>query len=266
MEENHKSNVLSEPSEIKLNKVEPPFVVRLLKETREYAQAMNKLNTFMASYAFLELTQCNKDFLYEEQRAMSTLLQIKGKRLSLLVEQGFSHKDIDSSKNPTIEEMVVDWRRKFKLVVNDDKPFLENLNNLSMKQMDLDIGLIDEEIGELRQALIDDDPIEVLDAIGDIQFVLGQLYCRLGLSAEDIRLISAEVYKSNMTKGCRTIEDVEDTVDAYKTEGYDSIIDDDDPQFMLVYQHGGKKSGKLLKNVNEFVEPDFTSLLETLNK
>ena len=60
------------------------FKTRLLEETRELAIKLNKLNEFMASDKFIELDRENKDLLYEQQRNMSTYLQILGKRLELL--------------------------------------------------------------------------------------------------------------------------------------------------------------------------------------
>ena len=60
------------------------FKTRLLDETRELAIKLNKLNEFMASDKFIELDRENKDLLYEQQRTMSTYLQILGKRLELL--------------------------------------------------------------------------------------------------------------------------------------------------------------------------------------
>ena len=60
------------------------FKTRLLEETRELAIKLNKLNEFMASDKFIELDRENKDLLYEQQRTMSTYLQILGKRLELL--------------------------------------------------------------------------------------------------------------------------------------------------------------------------------------
>lgn len=58
-----------------------PYTARLLTESREYAQRFNRLNAFMASAMFPQLSQLDKDLLYEQQRAMSLLLQILGKRL-----------------------------------------------------------------------------------------------------------------------------------------------------------------------------------------
>jgi len=63
---------------------------RILQETRVVAGNLNKLNTFMASEAFPDIDREAKDLLYEQQRAMSTYVQILGKRLEIMGRK-FSH-------------------------------------------------------------------------------------------------------------------------------------------------------------------------------
>lgn len=63
---------------------------RLLTETQETAARLNKLNAFMATDAFPLLPREDKDLLYEQQRTMSQLVQILGKRLERAGQQ-FAH-------------------------------------------------------------------------------------------------------------------------------------------------------------------------------
>jgi hypothetical protein len=63
---------------------------RLLAETRETAERLNKLNSFMATDAFPKLPREDKDLLYSQQRVMSEYVQILGKRLERSGET-FSH-------------------------------------------------------------------------------------------------------------------------------------------------------------------------------
>lgn len=63
---------------------------RLLAETRETADRLNKLNAFMAGDAFPKLPREDKDLLYEQQRIMSRYVQILGQRLERAGQQ-FSH-------------------------------------------------------------------------------------------------------------------------------------------------------------------------------
>lgn len=63
---------------------------RLLAETQETADRLNKLNTFMATDAFPKLPREDKDLLYSQQRLMSEYVQILGKRLERAGQQ-FEH-------------------------------------------------------------------------------------------------------------------------------------------------------------------------------
>lgn len=63
---------------------------RLLEETQETANRLNKLNTFMASEDFPKLERPDKDLLYSQQRVMSEYVQILGKRLER-AETQFTH-------------------------------------------------------------------------------------------------------------------------------------------------------------------------------
>jgi hypothetical protein len=63
---------------------------RLLAETQETADRLNKLNTFMASPIFPTLPREDKDLLYEQQRVMSQYVQILGKRMERAGQQ-FTH-------------------------------------------------------------------------------------------------------------------------------------------------------------------------------
>jgi len=57
------------------------FKERLLNETQREANDLNKLNEFMASNIFPNLTRIEKDLLYEQSRCMNKKVQILGKRL-----------------------------------------------------------------------------------------------------------------------------------------------------------------------------------------
>jgi hypothetical protein len=60
---------------------------RLLAETQETADRLNKLNAFMATDMFPKLPREDKDLLYEQQRVMSKYVQILGKRLERAGQQ-----------------------------------------------------------------------------------------------------------------------------------------------------------------------------------
>lgn len=68
----------------------PEAKARLLAETQETADRLNKLNSFMATDAFPKLPREDKDLLYSQQRVMSKYVQILGKRLERAGQQ-FEH-------------------------------------------------------------------------------------------------------------------------------------------------------------------------------
>jgi hypothetical protein len=159
-----------------------------------------------------------------------------------------------------IEYLVKKWRKKFKLPVNTRNSLSKNLDEYTDADRKLDFDIIREELSELESALLNKDLPEILDGVGDLQFVLWQLYSKLGLTQEIINDVTEVVYNSNMTKACYTREAAEETVDFYTTEkGVSCTIDDEDENFILVF----KNNGKLLKNKQKdgFKEPDFKNIM-----
>lgn len=61
----------------------PPTQQKLLDDTKSVATKLNKLNDFMRTEEFFNLSREYKDLLYEQQRVMSQYVQILGKRLEM---------------------------------------------------------------------------------------------------------------------------------------------------------------------------------------
>ena len=59
------------------------------------------------------------------------------------------------------------------------------------------IHLLTEELGEMIVALSDKDPVGILDALGDLQYVLSGFFVTFGVPIDDVFNI---IHKSNMTK------------------------------------------------------------------
>lgn len=90
---NHEGYISWSPIDVfeKAYKKAETFSDRLLIETQNLAENLNKLNAFMPTQGFIDLDRTNKDLLYEQQRAMSVYLQILSKRLELSGTK-FKHK------------------------------------------------------------------------------------------------------------------------------------------------------------------------------
>ena len=72
------------------------------------------------------------------------------------------------------------------------KPEMPELGTIKLR-----LALIEEELGELREALINDDMVETADALADILYVVYGAAAAFGM---DIDEIFEEVHDSNMSK------------------------------------------------------------------
>jgi len=125
-------------------------------------------------------------------------------------------------------------------------PNLDSPTIPSADRCKLRLNLLIEELEELKEAIDDNDMVEVADAFCDIQYVLSGAILEFGLGEQFAELF-AEVQRSNMSKVCASREEAEATVEFYRnekdTEGY--IVERDDE--FLVYR---KSDNKVLKSIN----------------
>jgi predicted HAD superfamily Cof-like phosphohydrolase len=115
----------------------------------------------------------------------------------------------------------------------------------AQKRCDLRIELIQEELNELQQAIIDNDIIEVADALCDIQYVLAGAVLEFGLGSRFSELFD-EVQRSNMSKACETQAEANETIAYYAKQGTEAYSAPSDGKF-LIYR---KSDNKTLKSVN----------------
>ncbi len=93
----------------------------------------------------------------------------------------------------TTLQRVQEFHESYGLSVKDAPHISDDQTNL------LRINLLEEEVGELKEALEQGDLIEVLDALTDIQYVLDGAYLSFGL--QDLKEAAFdEVHTSNMSK------------------------------------------------------------------
>lgn len=116
----------------------------------------------------------------------------------------------------------------------------------SPQRCDLRVSLIQEELNELKQAIAENNIVEIADALCDLQYVLSGAILEFGLG-EKFNALFNEVHRSNMSKACKSTEEAENTVAHYSktenTECYYTKVDD----LYLVYR---KSDNKTLKSVN----------------
>ncbi len=82
----------------------------------------------------------------------------------------------------------------------------------------LRISLLQEELNELKEAIEQNDLVEIADALCDLQYVLSGAVLEFGLGEKFVSLFN-EVHRSNMSKACSNQEEVEETLLFYKNKG-----------------------------------------------
>ena len=101
-------------------------------------------------------------------------------------------------------------------------PILETPQIPSKERCDLRVSLLKEELNELKQAIEDNDLVEIADALADLQYVLSGAILEFGLKDKFDDLFN-EVQRSNMSKACESKKEALETLSHYKqkdgTEG-----------------------------------------------
>jgi predicted HAD superfamily Cof-like phosphohydrolase len=121
----------------------------------------------------------------------------------------------------------------------------------------LRVNLLQEELNELKQAIEDNDIIEIADALCDLQYVLSGAVLEFGLGEKFADLFN-EVQRSNMSKACNSMQEAIETLSHYKqkdgTEGFYKEINGK----WVVYRNG---DNKVLKSVN-YSPTDLKKIIE----
>lgn len=127
-----------------------------------------------------------------------------------------------------------------------DLPILEAPIIPSADRCELRINLLQEELNELKDAIADNDLIEVADALADIQYVLSGAILEFGLG-DKFKGLFEEVQRSNMSKVCKSMKEAEATQQHYlEKDGTESFIREKEGEY-LVYRSSDKK---VLKSIN----------------
>jgi predicted HAD superfamily Cof-like phosphohydrolase len=124
------------------------------------------------------------------------------------------------------------------------------------KRCNLRVALLQEELDELKTAIIDQDIVAVADALSDLQYVLSGAVLEFGLASRFKKLFD-EVQRSNMSKSCKSLEEAKATQEFYLTEkSTESFIVEREGEY-LVYRTADKK---VLKSIN-YSEADLVSIV-----
>jgi len=136
-------------------------------------------------------------------------------------------------------------------------PILSEPTIPAKERADLRVRLIAEELDELKEAIANNDLIEVADALCDIQYVLSGAVLEFGLGNKFVELFE-EVQRSNMSKACNSMEEVEASIKHYKeNKGEDCAYKVEGDKFLLYRT----TDNKTLKSIN-YSPADLKSILE----
>ena len=134
-------------------------------------------------------------------------------------------------------------------------PILETPQIPSKERCQLRVSLLQEELNELKEAIENNDLVEIADALCDLQYVFSGAVLEFGLGEKFVTLFN-EVQRSNMSKACDTELQAQETVEFYKTKGEEAY-----------YEKSGEKynvhrvsDNKVLKN-KYYSSADLKSIL-----
>lgn len=135
---------------------------------------------------------------------------------------------------------VAEFHRTF------DLPVLDRPQIISKDRAELRINLLTEELKELKEAIDNDDLVEIADAFCDLQYVLSGAILEYGMAGK-FKALFDEVHRSNMSKTCHSKEEAEETVQHYlDRKGEQGHIREKNGKY-IVYRDS---DGKVLKSVN----------------
>jgi len=111
---------------------------------------------------------------------------------------------------------VAEFHRTF------NAPVLDEPQIPSKERCELRVSLLQEELNELKEAIADNDIVEIADALCDLQYVLSGAVLEFGLG-EKFPALFNEVQRSNMSKACADQQEADDTIAFYKEKGEEAF-------------------------------------------
>jgi len=135
-------------------------------------------------------------------------------------------------------------------------PILDQPQIPSKERCELRVKLLQEELDELKEAIENNDLVEVADALCDLQYVLSGAVLEFGLGEKFVELFN-EVQRSNMSKACDNQQQADETIAFYKEKGQDAYSEVSGDKINV----HRKSDNKVLKN--KYYSPaDLKTILE----
>ncbi len=135
-------------------------------------------------------------------------------------------------------------------------PILDVPQIPSKERSSLRIKLLQEELDELKEAIDNNDLVEVADALCDLQYVLSGAVLEFGLGNKFVELFN-EVQRSNMSKACDNQQQADETIEMYQQKGQEAYAEVSGNKINV----HRKEDNKVLKN--KYYSPaDLKTILE----
>lgn len=160
-----------------------------------------------------------------------------------------------NNKYPEVNGLsdVGEFHRTFNLPI-EPRPVIP-----ARDRYELRVNLIQEELNELKEAIAQNDLVEIADALADLQYVLSGAVLEFGM-ASSFKKIFDEVQRSNLSKACDSESEALATQEAYnKKDGTESYIEKVNGKF-VVYRKGDHK---VLKSTR-YSPADIENIIEGL--
>lgn len=135
-------------------------------------------------------------------------------------------------------------------------PILDTPQIPSKERCELRVSLLQEELNELKEAIADNNIVEIADALCDLQYVLSGAVLEFGLG-EKFPALFNEVQRSNMSKACANQQEADETIAFYREKGEEAFSEISSEKINV----HRKSDNKVLKN--KYYSPaDLKSILE----
>ncbi len=143
-------------------------------------------------------------------------------------------------QQPDALNQVAEFHRTFK------HPILSTPSIPAESRCKLRVALLAEELKELEVAILNQDIVEVADALCDLQYVLSGAILEFGLG-DKFKALFDEVQRSNMSKTCQDEAEAIKTVKYYKEKDGTECYYQQEGNHWLVYR---KSDNKTIKSIN----------------
>lgn len=181
----------------------------------------------------IALSKVSYCFLFQSEWLKMSTLEQNYLPLQLIINSSIMNQ-------PDALNQVAEFHRTFK------HPILTSPTIPAENRCRLRVALLAEELKELEVAILNNDIVEVADALCDLQYVLSGAILEFGLG-DKFKALFDEVQRSNMSKTCQSEEEAQQTVEHYlKKDGTECYYQKEGAHW-LVYRKGDNKT---IKSIN----------------